>query len=123
MSARITNIMGMCETTGTLISGLDHVKQSLSRIVLTRLGTRTQRRNFGADILPLISSPGNEATRIKAIAIIAKAILKWEPRVKISDIQITVGFDGVCLITLNCSYEGQSLSHQVAVSTPQKLAA
>jgi len=115
MSAVVRDITGMCETTGTLISGVAHVRQSLSRIVLTRLGTRTQRRNFGTNILPLVSAPGNDATRVKTIAIIAKAILTWEPRVKLSHILFNVDFDGRGVIEINCSYKGQAINQQVPV--------
>lgn len=115
MSAVVRDITGMCETTGTLISGVPHVRQSLSRIVLTRIGTRIQRRDFGANILPLVSSPGNEATRVKTIAILAKAILTWEPRVKLSHILFNVDFDGRAVIEINCSYKGQAINQQIPV--------
>jgi len=115
MSAVIRDITGMCETTGALISGVAHVRQSLSRIVLTRLGTKVQRRNFGANILPLVSAPGNDATRVKTIAILAKAILTFEPRVKLSHILFNIDFDGRGVIEINCSYNGQAINQQVPV--------
>jgi len=110
-----TNITGMCANTGTLISGIDHVRQSLDRIVLTRIGSRTQRRTFGSDLFAIISSPGNEATRLKTVSILARAILKWEPRVKLSHITFSLSNGGKSLIEIFCSYNGQSVNHEVTI--------
>lgn len=112
----MTAVTGMCAMTGKPISGFDHVRQSLSRIVLTRIGTRIQRRDFGADILSLVSAPGNEATRVKTLAILAKAILTWEPRVKLSHILFNVDFDGRAVIEISALYKGEILTQSVPVS-------
>ena len=58
------NINGMCETTGKLISGIEHVRQSLDRIVLTRIGTRVQRRTFGSDLFAPVSRLGTDMITI-----------------------------------------------------------
>lgn len=112
-------VTGMCEKTGCLLTGFDHVRQSLSRIVLTRIGTRLQRRDFGSNILPLVSAPGNEATRVKTLATLAKAILLWEPRVKLSHILFSISFEGRALIEIHCLYEGEIFNLSVPVTPTQ----
>ena len=105
----------MCEKTGQQLSGIDHVRQSLSRIILTLIGTRIQRRNFGSHLMRSVSAPGNDATKLKLAAIIASAILTWEPRVKLSHILFNVGVDGSCIIAVHCSYEGQTLKQDISM--------
>ncbi|MCF6221637.1 MAG: GPW/gp25 family protein [Robiginitomaculum sp.] len=109
------NVSGMCAKTGTLISGIEHVRQSLDRIVLTRIGTRVQRRTFGSDLFAIVSAPGNEATRLKTVSILARAILKWEPRVKLSHITFALNSAGKSIIEIVCSYGGQSINHNVTI--------
>lgn len=108
-------ITGMCENTGNTITGIDHVRQCLTRIILTRIGTRTQRRAFGSDFFKFVSAAGNEATRLKLITVIAQSVLKWEPRVKLTRVLFNLDMDGQCKIELIGSYDGQSLNHQVQI--------
>lgn len=106
-------VVGMCDRTGNLLSGVAHVRQSISRIVLTLIGTRVQRRDFGCNQMALISGPGNEATRVLTIAILAKALLKWEPRIKLSHIKFNINFDGRAIIEIHYSYAGSAQSQEV----------
>ncbi len=111
----IIPISGMCEKTGNIITGIDHVRQCLSRIILTLIGTRIQRRAFGSDFFKFVSAAGNEETRLKLVTVIAQSILKWEPRIKLSRVLFQLNMDGNCNIELIGSYDGQSLNHQVEI--------
>lgn len=77
--------------TGRAISELDHVAQSIADIVSTPIGSRLMRRDYGSLLSELIDQPGNETTAVRIYAAIAGAVMKWEPRVRLSRVQLVTG--------------------------------
>lgn len=108
-------MIGMDAATGKPLTGLEHVRQSIRRIIQTQLGRRIQRRHYGTDLMSLVSAPGNPAMRLKVIGAIAGAILKWEPRVKISHILFHVDSDGRAIVKTFCSYLGEVFETDAAL--------
>ena len=86
--------MGMSRTTGVLFSPDDHLKQSIYDVLMTPIGSRLIRREYGSLIPFLIDQPVNPATKLKMMAAIATAIIKWEPRVKVRQVQLSMNADG-----------------------------
>ena len=54
----------MNRETGSAISTLEHIGQSISDILTTRLGTRVMRREYGSLLPELVDQPFNDATRL-----------------------------------------------------------
>ncbi|WP_175772691.1 GPW/gp25 family protein [Paraburkholderia phenazinium] len=79
---------GMDAKTGRSISGLAHLYQSIGKIVTTSIASRLKRRPFGSEIPDLIDAPNNGATRVRAYAAIATALMRWEPRLTLSRVQL-----------------------------------
>lgn len=77
--------------TGSSIERLAHISQSLGDIFSTPIGSRLMRREYGSHLPDLIDAPHNSHTRMLAIAAIAAAVMRWEPRVRISRAQISYG--------------------------------
>lgn len=77
--------------TGRAISDLDHVAQSIADIISTPIGSRLMRRDYGSLVSELIDQPGNETTAVRIYAAIAGAVMKWEPRVRLSRVQLLPG--------------------------------
>lgn len=77
--------------TGRALTELDHVSQSIADILSTPIGTRLMRRDYGSLLTELIDQPGNDATSVRICAAIAGAIMKWEPRVRLSRVQLSAG--------------------------------
>lgn len=86
--------MGMSRVTGQLLSPDDHLRQSINDIITTPIGSRMLRRDYGSLIPFLIDQPANPATKLKIMAAIATAIVKWEPRVKVRQVQLSMNTDG-----------------------------
>lgn len=82
---------GMSRTTGRALDELDHLSQSIADILTTPLGSRVMRREYGSQLPELIDAPFNERTRLLAYAATAIALLRWEPRIRLSRIQISQG--------------------------------
>jgi hypothetical protein len=96
----------MDRTTGRHITGIAHVRQSVADILTTPLGTRLQRRNYGSLLPNLIDQPDNAHTRLRCYAAIASALMKWEPRLRITRVGLQSGDEpGQAVVTL----EGEHL--------------
>ena len=72
---------GMDENTGKSLTGLDEIKQSIRRILMTPKGSRCMNRDFGSLIFSLLDHPGNESNKIKLYASTIDAVLRWESRI------------------------------------------
>lgn len=84
-------MIGMDRSTGKPIEGADHLRQSIGDILGTPLGTRVGRRDYGSRIPELLDQPLNELTRIRVFAAAALALLRQEPRARISRIALEAG--------------------------------
>jgi phage baseplate assembly protein W len=79
----------MNRQTGRPIGTLEHISQSIGDILTTRIGSRVMRREYGSQLVDLIDHPGNQATRLLAYAAIVMALIRWEPRLRISRVQLS----------------------------------
>lgn len=77
--------------TGRALSGIEHVVQSLGVLLTTPIGSRVMRREYGSLVPDLIDQPDNGATRVRLVSAIAGAVMRWEPRVRISRVQLQRG--------------------------------
>ena len=82
---------GMNLTTGRAVADLDHLRQSISDILTTPVGTRLERRTYGSLVPDLIDHPDNGATRVRIYAAVASALMKWEPRLRLSRVALSSG--------------------------------
>ena len=93
---------GMSGTTGKQLDGILHVRQSVSDIMTTPIGSRAWRRDYGSRIPDLIDQPLNSSTLLSIYAETADALSKWEPRftlqrVKWAQLDTLNGFIGLVL--------------------------
>lgn len=106
----------MDRTTGRRITGIDHVRQSVADILTTPLGSRLERRNYGSLLPSLIDQPDNAHTRLRCYAAIASALMKWEPRLRITRVGMTTGDrPGQATVDLQGDYLGQAVSLSAAL--------
>lgn len=80
--------LGLNKQDGRAIHDLDHILQSIADIVLTPIGSRLERREYGSFIAELIDQPVNPATIQLLRAATVTAILRWEDRVAIDKVSI-----------------------------------
>lgn len=71
---------GINNTTGKSLSGIAHLKQSITDILTTPLGSRVMRREYGSRLFELIDAPLNASTIIDFYSATAEALKRWEPR-------------------------------------------
>ena len=100
---------GMHRATGAALQGIEHLRQSITDILTTPLGTRLQRRSYGSLLPELIDHPDNGVTRLRMMAATAGALMRWEPRLRISRVQLTSGHEaGQLTLDLAGEYLGAS---------------
>ncbi|MCL1861851.1 MAG: GPW/gp25 family protein [Proteobacteria bacterium] len=75
--------------TGRSITELDHIRQSIRKILTTPTGTRVMRRDFGSRLPDLVDMPMTPANRLRVIAATAEAIMRWEPRIRVSQVTLS----------------------------------
>lgn len=93
--------IGMNRETGGALTDLDHIRQSVRDILLTPVGTRVMRRQYGSLLSALIDQPQNEALRLQIMSACYLAILKWEPRVKLTAISFESYINGAMVVELS----------------------
>lgn len=70
---------GVNSRTGKRLSGSDHLRQSVSDILSTPVGSRVLVRDYGSDLFSLVDNPRDDLTRLRIIAATASALARWEP--------------------------------------------
>ena len=80
---------GMNLNTGRAVADLDHLRQSIRDILTTPIGTRLERRTYGSLVPDLIDHPDNGTTRIRMYAATASALMRWEPRLALRQLNLS----------------------------------
>lgn len=76
----------MNSTTGQSIQSIAHIEQSVRDILLTPVGSRVMRRDYGSLVIDLIDHPINGIAVLQLYACIAMALAQWEPRIELTSI-------------------------------------
>lgn len=75
---------GIDRRTGAVLTGLDHVRQSVAVILTTRIGSRVMRRTFGAAVPALLMRENLTAEALaRFLFAVTVAIDAWEPRLRV----------------------------------------
>ena len=92
--------LGMARESGRAIEDMAHIRQSVSDILLTPVGSRVMCREYGSLIFKLIDRPQNAALRLQIMAACYGAILKWEPRVMLTGLTVDTTTDGKMVVNI-----------------------
>lgn len=61
-----------------------HIKQSVTDILLTPIGTRVMRRDYGSQLFELIDRPLNAVLALQIAAAGVMALKRWEQRIEVT---------------------------------------
>lgn len=67
-----------------IIDETEHIKQSVADILLTLIGSRIQRRDYGSQIPLLLDRPISQTLLLQLASSAVVALTKWEPRIQIT---------------------------------------
>ena len=79
---------GMSAIDGRVLEGADHLSQSIADILTTPIGSRVMRRDYGSLLPELIDAPFNGVHRLMLFGAIATALMRWEPRIELKQVQV-----------------------------------
>lgn len=108
---------GISRITGRMLTRSEHIRQSITDILTTPIGSRLMRRNYGSFLPQLVDHPATAANRLRLIAATAQAIMKWEPRTRVNRIDIRFNARGQCEISIarRDTHGGDVVTHSVSV--------
>ena len=107
-------MLGMHAATGRSLTGLGHLRQSVTDILTTPIGSRIHRR-YGSEVPELIDQPLNSATQLRIYAATAFALRRWEPRLQLASVQLTRDTDGAIALLLDGTANGQGITLSVPI--------
>ncbi len=109
---------GMNRNTGLGISDTEHISQSMRDILLTPVGSRVMRREYGSLLSALIDMPQNPALRLQIMVACYSAIQKWETRIRLTAISFEAGDAGEMYVDITGmrTDTGASVSTTVSLS-------
>ncbi|MNE79679.1 Lysozyme [compost metagenome] len=92
--------LGMNRGSGRTVTDLEHIRQSVSDILITPIGSRTMRRSYGSLLSELLDQPQNDVLRLQIMAACYSALLQWEPRIQLSGITFNTTIDGKMVVDI-----------------------
>ncbi|SDK67928.1 GPW/gp25 family protein [Billgrantia gudaonensis] len=108
---------GMNASTGRRLERLEHIRQSVRDILTTPIGSRVMRREYGSLLPELIDQPLSDALLLQAYAATVMALLRWEPRLRITAVRRSVSASQPGRATLEI--DGQTVEGQpIRVEAP-----
>lgn len=104
-------MLGMDRSTGQLLSGVAHLQQSIADILSTPIGSRRMRPEYGSKIRRFVDLPVNDGWKSAVQAEVARALGRWEPRLKLERVRVLAVLDGQITLQLTGQYlgDGQTL--------------
>lgn len=100
------------------ISGEDCVAQSIAIILGTAKGERVMRPDFGCGIHELVFEPDTAATRRQLAEEVRTALVRWEPRIAVRDVTVTVHPETPSALLIDVAYEIRATQSQFNLVYP-----
>ena len=89
---------------GKNISEINHLKQSISNILTTPIGSRTMRRDYGSNLFNKIDHPINGELIAEIYLDIVESLFIWEPRFELDQVAVQNIQNGKITIDLEGSF-------------------
>ncbi|QAU22888.1 phage baseplate protein [Dyella sp. M7H15-1] len=100
-------MLGTDANTGKPLEGLAHLRQSVRDILTTPLGSRVMRRDYGSELFALVDKPLTRSTVMDIYGATAKALAKWEPRMRLKAVSADVPAPGELVISITGVVDGR----------------
>ncbi|ELK4817147.1 TPA: GPW/gp25 family protein [Pseudomonas aeruginosa] len=107
-------MIGLDRRTGQPLSGVAHLKQSIEDILTTSLGTRRMRPEYGSKLRRLVDLPVNDGWKSAVQAEVARALGRWEPRLRLERVRVVAVMGGRIDLELAGVYLGDSVMLEVS---------
>ena len=99
---------------GEVVEGLDDVDQCIRIILTTPQGSLPLRPDFGCELWRYLDAPAQEA-RPHILRAVIEAIARWEPRVKVSAVDIVELEPGHLTLTITRALRGDEVDSSTSL--------
>lgn len=96
-------MQGMNRDTGQPLSGIDHIRQSVTDILTTPPGSRVMLETYGSDLPDLVDNPSDMVTQIRIVMATAVALARWEPRIRVNSVNVAETRPGRIALTIDAT--------------------
>jgi phage baseplate assembly protein W len=105
-------MIGINSQTGKHLAGIEHLRASIRDILMTPLGSRVMRREYGSRLFDLIDAPMNRSTLADIYAATVEALDRWEPRLQITQVAAVSAAPGRIELDISGTYlpDGQEIT-------------
>jgi len=107
-------MIGLDRRTGLPLSGVAHLKQSIEDILTTPVGSRRMRLDYGSNLRRYVDLPVNEGWKSAVQAEVARALGRWEPRLKLERVRVVAVVGGQITLSLSGIYLGDNVVLEVS---------
>ena len=108
-------MIGLDRRSGQSLAGVAHLRQSIEDILSTPLGSRRMRPDYGSQLRRYVDLPVNEGWKSAVQAEVARALGRWEPRLKLERVNVVAVLDGQVSLVLSGRYQGEDARLEVSV--------
>lgn len=88
-----------------LTDSASELSQAIRIILSTSLGQRVMRPTFGSRLQELVFAPNNSQTIAQARRFVEEALGMWEPRIKVSQVDIRADVQDQSCLLISIEYE------------------
>lgn len=88
-----------------LTSEISEIDQAIGIILTTSLGQRVMRPTFGSRLHELVFAPNNAETAARARRFVEQALGRWEPRIRVVEIETGPDPDADNRLLIKIEYE------------------
>ncbi|GAA4224054.1 GPW/gp25 family protein [Actinomadura meridiana] len=88
-----------------LVTGEREVEEAIRLVLATAPGERPTRPDFGCAIHDMVFAPVNEETAGRIAYEVRTSLDRWEPRIEVSDVVVTVAPDEGAALFIDIRYE------------------
>lgn len=112
-------MFGMNNQTGKPLGGLAHLRQSITDILTTPIGSRVMRRDYGSRLFMRIDAPITGELIAEIYSDVVEALFNCEPRVDVTQISVVSIDNGAIVLDLEAVYKptGETITfNQLTIS-------
>ncbi|TYB44063.1 GPW/gp25 family protein [Actinomadura chibensis] len=88
-----------------LVTGEREIEEAIRLVLATAPGERPSRPEFGCAIHDLVFAPVNEETAGRIAYEVRGSLDRWEPRIEVADVRVSVAPDDPAVLFIDVRYE------------------
>ena len=97
-------MQGMNINTGRSIEDMEHLRQSITNILSTPIGSRIMRRDYGSRLFKRLDAPLTGELLAEIYADVVEALFSYEPRFEVTNVSVVSMADGHLILDVTGKY-------------------